>query len=160
MQQSNSKKMFEDHSSATWSIKYSIIQTKKHFSPICSRIILTVHSVKSRKAMIHEIDNVEYFEMFEVSPKVQCTYCLKYWTIGIVYCTCATCLFLCEQIRKLNQDKFDTPSIHIYVIVKGPDHGVHCGQSEEQQAYHKAHEALKKAKKKVFYNSSEIPGIW
>ena len=35
--------------------------------------------------MIHTLGNVERFELCEISPKVQCPYCLKYWTEGIVY---------------------------------------------------------------------------
>ena len=69
---------------------------------------------------------------------------------GIVYCTCGTCLIPSEQIRKLSRENFDTLSTSNYVIVKGPDHGARCGQSEKEQEYHKAHEALKKARKKDF----------
>ena len=60
------------------------------------------------------------------------------------------CLLLIpsEQIRKLNRENFDTLSMSNYVIVKGPDHGARCGQSEKEQEYHKAHDALKKAKNK------------
>ena len=36
------------------------------------------------KNMIHSTGNVEYFEMFEISPEIQCLH----WTTGILYCTC------------------------------------------------------------------------
>ena len=44
------------------------------------------------KDMIYSMGNMEYFEMFEITPKVQCQHCMTYWTKGIVHCTCGTCL--------------------------------------------------------------------
>ena len=41
---------------------------------------------------IHDMGNVEYFEMCGTPTKVQCTYCFKYRAIGVVYCTCGMCL--------------------------------------------------------------------
>ena len=40
------------------------------------------------KQMIHNLQNVECFELCEISPKSQCHYYLKCWTEGIVYCIC------------------------------------------------------------------------
>ena len=40
------------------------------------------------KAMIRELGNVELFELCETVPKVQCSQCLLYWNLAIVYCTC------------------------------------------------------------------------
>ena len=48
------------------------------------------------KQMIHNMGNVECFERCEISLKVQCRCCLKYWTEGIVHCTCGTCLVSTE----------------------------------------------------------------
>ena len=58
--------------------------------------------------MIHSMGNVEYFEMCEISSKNQCPQCLTYWTTGILYCTCGTCLYLTEKTRNMNWDRFDT----------------------------------------------------
>ena len=44
------------------------------------------------KKIIHDVGNVEYFELCETTPKAQCSYCLSCWTKGIVYCTCGNCL--------------------------------------------------------------------
>ena len=44
------------------------------------------------KDMIHSMGNTEYFEMCEITSKVQCHNCLTHWTTGIVYCACGTCL--------------------------------------------------------------------
>ena len=55
--------------------------------------------------VIRSTGNVEYFEMCEISPKSQCHHCLTYWTKGIVYCTCGTCLRLKDKTRKLNRDR-------------------------------------------------------
>ena len=38
------------------------------------------------KNMINSMGNVEYFEMCDVSPKIQCSCCLTCWTTGILYC--------------------------------------------------------------------------
>ena len=44
------------------------------------------------KEMIYTMVNTEYFEICEITPKIQCHHCMTYWTKGIVYCTCGTCL--------------------------------------------------------------------
>ena len=40
------------------------------------------------KKMIQDVCNIELCELLETEPKTQCTACLSYWNIGIVYCTC------------------------------------------------------------------------
>ena len=40
------------------------------------------------KKMIQDVGNIELFELLETEPKTQCTACLFYWNVGIVYCTC------------------------------------------------------------------------
>ena len=40
------------------------------------------------KQMIRDVGNIELCELLETEPKTQCTVCLSYWNIGIVYCTC------------------------------------------------------------------------
>ena len=42
-------------------------------------------SGEESKRMIHNMGNVECFELCEISTKIQCSYCSKYWTEGIVY---------------------------------------------------------------------------
>ena len=37
--------------------------------------------------MIWGVGNIELCELLETEPKTQCTVCLSYWNIGIVYCT-------------------------------------------------------------------------
>ena len=39
------------------------------------------------KKMIQEVGNTELFELLETEPKTQCTACLSYWSVGIVFCT-------------------------------------------------------------------------
>ena len=63
------------------------------------------------KEIIYSTGNMEYFEMCEITPKVQWHNCMPYWTKGIVYCTCGTCLRLSDKTRKLNKDRFDVLSI-------------------------------------------------
>ena len=37
------------------------------------------------KEMIQEVGNIELFELLETDPKTQCTACLSYWNVGIVF---------------------------------------------------------------------------
>ena len=80
--------------------------------------------------MIRERSNMEHFEMCETSTKVQRTYCLKYWTIGIVYCTCGVCLL--HSTQRLNQERFDLLSIPNY-IKKKSHRGAKHGNSQIQR---------------------------
>ena len=57
------------------------------------------------KDMISSMENTEYFEMCEITSKEQCHNCLKYWTTGIVFCNCGTCLRPSDKNRKLNKDR-------------------------------------------------------
>ena len=72
------------------------------------------------KEMIYGMGNMEYFEICEITPKIQCHKCLTYWTKGIVYFTCGTCLRPSDKIRKRNSDRYDVLSIPNSVIKKGP----------------------------------------
>ena len=40
------------------------------------------------KQMIQDVGNIELCELLETETKTQCTVCLSYWNIGILYCTC------------------------------------------------------------------------
>ena len=44
------------------------------------------------KQMIQDVGNIELCELLETESKRQCTVCLSYWNIGILYCTCGHCL--------------------------------------------------------------------
>ena len=44
------------------------------------------------KDMIHDLGNVAYSEMCEISPTIQCSLCLAYCARGIVYCRCGYCM--------------------------------------------------------------------
>ena len=51
------------------------------------------------KAMIREMGNVEFFELCETTPKVQCSLCLLYWNQGVIYCKCGHFLLEGESRR-------------------------------------------------------------
>ena len=103
-------------------------------------------SEKSKES-IRSIGSTEYFELREITSKVQCQDWLLYWAIGIVYCSCGTCLRPSPKNRKLNKDQLDVLSIPIYVIKKQPSHGARHGPTESQRIYYKAHNARREAKK-------------
>ena len=100
--------------------------------------------------MIHEMENVENFELCETTSEARCSHSLSCWTKVIVYCTCGTCMCLTDKTRKLNKDRFDTLSIPNCVIEKGPAHGARHGNTEEQRIYHVAHNAYKRCLKKKY----------
>ena len=100
--------------------------------------------------MIHDLGNVENLEMCEISLKVQCIHRLKYWTTGILYSTCGTCMIPTEHTRRLNRRTFDALSMPYFVIKKGPPHGARHVNTKAQREYLQAHQCLKKAKKKKY----------
>ena len=102
------------------------------------------------KELIRSMGNTEYFEMCEITSKVQCQDCLLYREIVIVYCTRVTCLLPSQKNRKLNKDRFDVLSIPNYVIKKGPSHGAQHGPNVRQRIYFIAHNALRKSKRKNY----------
>ena len=85
------------------------LQEKRAFNPF---------SHKS-KEMIYIVGNMEYFEICEITPNIQCPNCMTYWSKGIVYCTCGTCSRPQDKVRKLNSDRCDVPSVPKCVIEKG-----------------------------------------
>ena len=54
------------------------------------------------KAMIREMGNVEFFELCETIPKVQCSECLLYWNQGVIHCTCGHLLVESESIQNFS----------------------------------------------------------
>ena len=47
------------------------------------------------------------------------SYCLKYWSEEIVFCTCGTCLIPTEFTRRLHRERFDELTIPDFVYQKG-----------------------------------------
>ena len=107
-----------------------------------------------------------------IYPKIRCLYCLTYWTKGIVCCTCGTCLYLTEKLRKMIRDRFDTLSTPHNVIKNGPLHGARHGNTEGQRIYHAVYTAATKANAKGYdtmlerfqncpiYRESQLATIW
>ena len=61
------------------------------------------------KKMIQEVGNNELFELLETDPETQCTACLSYWNVGIVYCTCGHFLHKETTVNR-KFVKYDGPS--------------------------------------------------
>ena len=100
-------------------------------------------------AMIRELGNLEFFELCETIPKVQCSECLLCWNQGMIYCTCGQILVESESRRKFNKLRLDALSIPHYVKKKGRCHGARHGKTEEQKEYQKAFNAWKRCRKRV-----------
>ena len=103
------------------------------------------------KRMIRDVGNIELCESLDTEPKTQCTVCLSYLNIGIVYCTCGHFL---REGRGENQQfikyTMDLLSILEYVIKKGRPHGHRCGKKLGDREYFSANQLKKKCKKKFF----------
>ena len=94
-------------------------QAYNPFSTMTKQMIQDVGNVLSKK-MIQEVGNIELFELLETDPKTQCTACLSYWNVGIVYCTCGHFLQKETEVnRKLVKFSMDLFSLPEYVIKKG-----------------------------------------
>ena len=103
------------------------------------------------KKMIQEVGNIELFELLETDPKTQCTACLFFWSVGIVYCTCGHFLHKerCAN-QKIISYTMDFLSFPEYVIKKGRRHGHRNGNEPGDKEYFLAHQLKKKCKKKKF----------
>ena len=92
----------------------SDLQQHRQFNPF---------SPESKK-MIQEVGNIELFELLETDPKTQCTACLSYWNVRIVYCTCGHFL---QREKEANRNfviyTMDLLSLPECVIKKGRLHG-------------------------------------
>ena len=101
--------------------------------------------------MMRDVGNIELFELFETDPKTQCTACLSYWNVGIVYCTCGHFLQKgTEANRKFVKFSMDLLSLPEYVIKKGRPHGHRYGKKRGDKEYLLANQLKKKCKKKNF----------
>ena len=103
------------------------------------------------KQMIRVVGNIELCELLETEPKTQCTVCLSYWNIGIIYCTSGHFL---HKERGANQHfinyAMDLLSVPEYVIKKGRPHGHRYGKKPGDKEYHTANQLKKRCKKKYF----------
>ena len=99
--------------------------------------------------MIQDVGNIELCELLETEPKTQCTACLSYWNIGIVYCTCGHFLYKETAVnRKFVKYTMDLLSVPEYVIKKGRAHGHRYGKKPGDKEYDLASQLKKKCKKK------------
>ena len=110
--------------------------------------------------MIRELGYVEFFELCETTPKVQCSHCLLCWNQGIVCCTCGQFLIYSEYRRKFNRQRLDAISIPDYVIKTGATHSARHGKTEVQREYHLAWNAWKRCYKKVDSQGEHFTGIY
>ena len=102
------------------------------------------------KAMIREMGNVELFEFCETIPNVQCSECLLYWNLGIVYCSCGQFLVESESRRNFHRWRLDALAIPHNVIRMGSLRGARHGKIEAQKEHFVAHNARKRCIKTIF----------
>ena len=116
------------------------LEENRKFKPFCAK----------SKELIRSMGNTEYFEMREITSKVQCQDCLLCLEVGILHCTCGTCFRPSQKNRKLNKDRFDVLSIPNYAINKGPSRGARHGPTDTQRIHFIALNAARKARRKGY----------
>ena len=104
------------------------------------------------KKMIQDVGNIELCELLETEPKTQCTACLLYWNVGIVYCTCGHFL---QKETAVNRNFVKYTMDHLlsvpeYVIKKGRLHGHRYGKKPGDKEYYLANQLKNNCKKKKF----------
>ena len=97
------------------------------------------------KAMIRELGNVEFFELCDTIPKVQCSQCLLCWNLGVIYCICGQFLVESGSSQSFHQWRLDAFLIQNYVIRMGRPRGARHG---EQKEHFLAHNTWKRCIKK------------
>ena len=113
------------------------------------------------KKMIQEAGNIELFEFLETDPKTQCTACLSYWNVGIVYCTCGHFLQKeTEANRNFVKYTMDLLSLPEFVIKKGRLYGHRYGKNQETENIiwltNRGRNAKRKSSKESMTDSYEI----
>ena len=103
------------------------------------------------KQMIHEVGNIELFELLDTEPKTQCKVCLSYWDIGIVYCTCGHFLRKgTEDIRNLFNTQWIS-FVFLTIFQRKDDQPEHrYGKKPWDREYYVDHSLKKKCNKKNF----------
>ena len=114
---------------------------------------------ENSKKMIHDMGNVEYFELCETDSQFQCSYRTSYWAKDIVFCASGIRLCHTDAMRRLNRKRFDALAISNFVIKKGCSEGTRDGKSEEQIYGHQAYNAWKPARKKKDAQCEKYTGI-
>ena len=62
--------------------------------------------------VIHNLENVEYFQLSDISSKTQGSYCSNYWAESVVYCTCGTCLIPTYRVHETIDQREIRHTIH------------------------------------------------
>ena len=97
------------------------------------------------KQMIQDVGNIELCELLDTKTKTQCTVCLSYWNIGILYCTCGHFL---HKERGTNQEFINYTmdfSVPEYVIKKGRPHGQRYGKKPGDKEHYTARRISKES---------------
>ena len=50
-----------------------------------------IFSAETRR-VIHEMGNIEFFDLGQISVTTQCHSCLKHLSVGLTFCPCGACL--------------------------------------------------------------------
>ena len=101
--------------------------------------------------MIRDVGNIELCELLKTEPKTQCTVCLSYWNIGILFCTCGHFLHKERGVnRQFISYSMDLLSLPEYVFKKGRPHGHRYGKKTGRQGILYGSPTEEKMQEKVF----------
>ena len=110
--------------------------------------------MRNTKIPSKDWENIELFELGQVSTKIQCPSCAKYWPEGLL-CTCGICLRPSKEQKRKMKDQFEILSIPQYIVKKNCSRGAKHGRTQEQYDHFKANESTRHAKKKYLLSITD-----
>ena len=121
------------------------------------------------KKTIQNLRKIALFELGEVSKKIQCPSCAKYWPEGLLFCTCELCFMHSSEQKRKIKSQFEILSIPHHIVKtdypRGARHSSATWQNDHWKAINTKRNALKKDHKSItdrlledeLYRNSQIP---
>ena len=105
-----------------------------------------IFSEESRR-IIHELGNIELYELGQMSSTIQCHFCYKHMPEGLRICICGMCLRPDEDTISKIEARFKTLIVPHYFAHINRSRGEKCGESKWHKDHWKAVDATRGANK-------------
>ena len=105
-----------------------------------------IFSEESRR-IIHELGNIELYELGQMSSTIQCHFCYKHLPHGLRICLCGMCLRPDEDTISKIEARFKTLIVPHYFAHINRSRGEKCGESQWHKDHWKAVDATRGANK-------------
>ena len=97
--------------------------------------------------IVHEMGNIELYELGQMTRTVQCHSCWKHLPEGLAFCSCGVCLRPDEATIKRIKVRFQALTVPYYLSRINRSRGEKHGETQWQQDYWKAMDDRRGAKK-------------